>query len=49
MGGQLGNVGTGMYLPANGMRALRALGLEQAVAARGAQIGTVASDEPAAR
>ena len=32
------NVGTGMYLPANGMRALRALGLEQAVAARGAQI-----------
>jgi hypothetical protein len=26
--------GTGMYLPANGVRALRALGLEQAVAAR---------------
>ena len=32
------DVGTGMYLPANGVRALRALGLEQAVAARGAQI-----------
>jgi FAD-dependent urate hydroxylase len=32
------DAGTGMYLPANGVRALRALGLEQAVAARGAQI-----------
>jgi predicted oxidoreductase len=28
--------GTGIYLPANGARALRALGLEQAVAGRGA-------------
>ena len=31
-------VGTGMYLPANGVRALRALGLEQAVAARAVEI-----------
>jgi FAD-dependent urate hydroxylase len=31
--------GTGIYLPANGARALRALGLEQAVAGRGAEIG----------
>jgi FAD-dependent urate hydroxylase len=30
--------GTGMYLPANGVRALRALGLEQAVAARAVEI-----------
>jgi 2-polyprenyl-6-methoxyphenol hydroxylase-like FAD-dependent oxidoreductase len=30
--------GTGMYLPANGVRALRALGLEAAVAARAAPI-----------
>jgi FAD-dependent urate hydroxylase len=30
--------GTGMYLPANGVRALRALGLERAVAARAAPI-----------
>jgi FAD-dependent urate hydroxylase len=30
--------GTGMYLPANGIRALRALGLEDAVAARAAPI-----------
>ncbi len=30
--------GTGMYLPANGVRALRALGLEDAVAARAAPI-----------
>jgi 2-polyprenyl-6-methoxyphenol hydroxylase-like FAD-dependent oxidoreductase len=30
--------GTGMYLPANGVRALRALGLEAAVAARAASI-----------
>jgi FAD-dependent urate hydroxylase len=30
--------GTGMYLPANGVRALRALGLEGAVAARAAHI-----------
>jgi FAD-dependent urate hydroxylase len=30
--------GTGMYLPANGVRALRALGLDQAVAARAAEI-----------
>ena len=30
--------GTGMYLPANGVRALRALGLEAAVAGRGAPI-----------
>jgi FAD-dependent urate hydroxylase len=30
--------GTGIYLPANGVRALRTLGLEGAVAARGAQI-----------
>jgi FAD-dependent urate hydroxylase len=30
--------GTGIYLPANGVRALRALGLEGAVAARGARI-----------
>ena len=36
--GQLGDAGTGMYLPANGVRALRALGLEQAVAARAAEI-----------
>jgi FAD-dependent urate hydroxylase len=32
--------GTGMYLPANGVRALRALGLEQAVAARGTTIAS---------
>ena len=32
------NVGTGMYLPANGVRTLRALGLEGAVAARAAEI-----------
>ena len=31
--------GTGIYLPANGARALRALGLEQAVADRGVEIG----------
>ena len=31
--------GTGIYLPANGARALRALGLERAVADRGAEIG----------
>ena len=31
-------VGTGIYLPANGARALRALGLEQAVADAGAEI-----------
>jgi FAD-dependent urate hydroxylase len=31
--------GTGIYLPANGARALRALGLEEAVAERGAEIG----------
>ena len=31
--------GTGIYLPANGTRALRALGLERAVADRGAEIG----------
>jgi FAD-dependent urate hydroxylase len=31
-------VGAGIYLPANGVRALRALGLEAAVAARGARI-----------
>jgi FAD-dependent urate hydroxylase len=30
--------GTGMYLPANGVRALRVLGLDQAVAARAAEI-----------
>jgi FAD-dependent urate hydroxylase len=30
--------GTGMYLPANGVRALRTLGLEEAVAARAANI-----------
>jgi FAD-dependent urate hydroxylase len=30
--------GTGMYLPANGVRALRVLGLEQAVAARAVKI-----------
>jgi FAD-dependent urate hydroxylase len=30
--------GTGMYLPANGVRALRAIGLEEAVAARAARI-----------
>jgi FAD-dependent urate hydroxylase len=30
--------GTGIYLPANGARALRALGLEEAVADRGAEI-----------
>ncbi|HYY80711.1 MAG TPA: FAD-dependent monooxygenase [Actinomycetes bacterium] len=30
--------GTGMYLPANGVRALRALGLQEAVAARAARI-----------
>jgi 2-polyprenyl-6-methoxyphenol hydroxylase-like FAD-dependent oxidoreductase len=30
--------GTGMYLPANGVRALRALGLEDAVTARAAPI-----------
>jgi FAD-dependent urate hydroxylase len=30
--------GTGMYLPANGVRALRALALDQAVAARAAEI-----------
>jgi FAD-dependent urate hydroxylase len=33
-----GVAGTGMYLPANGVRALRTLGLEGAVAARGTQI-----------
>jgi FAD-dependent urate hydroxylase len=33
-----GSVGTGMYIPANGVRALRALGLEAAVAARAATI-----------
>jgi FAD-dependent urate hydroxylase len=33
-----GVAGTGMYLPANGVRALRALGLEAAVAARAAPI-----------
>jgi FAD-dependent urate hydroxylase len=33
-----GAAGTGMYLPANGVRALRALGLEGAVAARAASI-----------
>ena len=33
-----GVAGTGMYLPANGVRALRALGLEDAVAARGTRI-----------
>jgi FAD-dependent urate hydroxylase len=33
-----GVAGTGMYLPANGVRALRTLGLERAVAARGTQI-----------
>ena len=33
-----GVAGTGMYLPANGVRALRTLGLEDAVAARGARI-----------
>ncbi len=32
-------VGTGIYLPANGSRALRALDLEQAVVAAGAHIG----------
>jgi FAD-dependent urate hydroxylase len=32
------DAGTGMYLPANGVRALRALGLEGAVAARAASI-----------
>jgi 2-polyprenyl-6-methoxyphenol hydroxylase-like FAD-dependent oxidoreductase len=32
------DAGTGMYLPANGVRALRTLGLEGAVAARGTQI-----------
>jgi 2-polyprenyl-6-methoxyphenol hydroxylase-like FAD-dependent oxidoreductase len=32
------DAGTGMYLPANGVRALRALGLEEAVAARAARI-----------
>jgi FAD-dependent urate hydroxylase len=31
--------GTGIYLPANGARALRALGLERAVAERGTEIG----------
>ena len=31
--------GTGIYLPANGARALRALGLERTVADRGAEIG----------
>jgi FAD-dependent urate hydroxylase len=29
--------GTGMYLPANGVRALRVLGLDQAVADRGSR------------
>lgn len=33
-----GDAGTGMYLPANGIRALRALDLEQAVVARAAEI-----------
>jgi FAD-dependent urate hydroxylase len=33
-----GDAGTGMYLPANGVRALGALGLEEAVAARAAPI-----------
>jgi 2-polyprenyl-6-methoxyphenol hydroxylase-like FAD-dependent oxidoreductase len=33
-----GVAGTGMYLPANGVRALRALNLEAAVAARAAPI-----------
>ena len=33
-----GTGGTGIYLPANGVRALRALGLEEAVAARAAPI-----------
>jgi FAD-dependent urate hydroxylase len=33
-----GVAGTGMYLPANGVRALRTLGLEGAVAARGTRI-----------
>ena len=33
-----GDTGAGMYLPANGVRALRALGLEEAVAARAAPI-----------
>jgi 2-polyprenyl-6-methoxyphenol hydroxylase-like FAD-dependent oxidoreductase len=33
-----GIAGTGMYLPANGVRALRTLGLEGAVAARGTRI-----------
>jgi 2-polyprenyl-6-methoxyphenol hydroxylase-like FAD-dependent oxidoreductase len=33
-----GGAGTGMYLPANGARALRALGLESAVAARAATV-----------
>jgi FAD-dependent urate hydroxylase len=33
-----GVAGTGIYLPANGVRALRTLGLEDAVAARGARI-----------
>jgi FAD-dependent urate hydroxylase len=32
------DAGTGMYLPANGVRALRALGLDEAVAARAAPI-----------
>jgi 2-polyprenyl-6-methoxyphenol hydroxylase-like FAD-dependent oxidoreductase len=32
------DVGTGLYLPANGVRALQALGLEQAVAAQAAPI-----------
>src|SRR4029453_10234970 len=33
-----GIAGTGIYLPANGVRALRTLGLEGAVAARGTRI-----------
>src|SRR4029453_6159869 len=33
-----GDAGTGMYLPANGVRALGTLGLEEAVAARAAPI-----------
>jgi 2-polyprenyl-6-methoxyphenol hydroxylase-like FAD-dependent oxidoreductase len=33
-----GGAGTGIYLPANGVRALRTLGLEGAVAARGTRI-----------
>jgi FAD-dependent urate hydroxylase len=34
------HAGTGLYLPANGARALRALGLEEAVVARAAPIGS---------